>query len=521
MSFLELFTNREKRTYLIRIFIIAFVLFYNSASAMYLYSFLPKMMVDFHVAENETLSGKYAAWMASGYFFARFLSSPFWGKFIDRSGRKRGLIMILGAISTLTLLFGFAQNFWWALSIRLITGFINGLSIIGKVLTTEVCPDDMKAVSISIISTLWSLGMTVGPFFGSFFYEWIPDWPYLASAIAVSLLGYTLMFLSWIYLEETLDENKSKTKDSKPAIALQEKGNFKYATLKEDEEEQEEEEKSSETLDQSESTQTPDKTLEAETEDSKDVKKDSTVVIIQTDQQEFASMNRVQQFFYLLKIPNVIPLIFIFSINTFYAAVYGELIPFWAAARYEDGGLEFTVGDISQIFIYLTAPQLLIQIFLYPYLQKKKGDFWVLSVGHIMHIVLFLCIPYAHWIPQNNIGSIKLYLVFWMFVRNLGSFMNFSALQRYTNDSITPQRRGQINGFQIACSSLFQTTGPILGAFVLSWSMEVQRPYPFNYHFVFLVMILITLITLYVIYRRLDFVDKERKKLRGEGGITA
>ena len=512
MSFFEIFTNKEKRTYLIRIFIIAFVLFYNSASAMYLYSFLPKMMVDFNVAENETLSGKYAAWMASGYFFARFLSSPFWGKFIDKSGRKRGLIMVLGAISTLTLLFGFAQNFWWALSIRLITGFINGLSIIGKVLTTEVCPDDMKAVSISIISTLWSLGMTVGPFFGSFFYEWIPGWPYLASAIAVSLFGFTLMILSWIYLEETLDEKKTVApKDPKAPVPLQDKGNFKYATLKEDEEE----EKEADSLDKSEHT--VDKTLEIESEGST---KDTTIVEVQTEQKDFASMNRIEQFFYLLKIPNVIPLIFIFSINTFYAAVYGELIPFWAAARYEDGGLAFSVKDISQIFVWLTAPQLLIQIFLYPFLQKRKGDFWVLSVGHFMHIILFLCIPYAHWFPKENMGSIKAYLVFWMFVRNLGSFMNFSALQRYTNDSITPQRRGQINGFQIACSSLFQTTGPILGAFVLSWSMQVVRPYPFNYHFVFLVMVLITLITLYVIYK-LDFVDKERKKLRGENGITA
>jgi len=514
MGLLEFFTDSTKRRYTIKIFIVAFVLFYNSASAMYLYSFLPYMMVDFGVAKNETLSGKYAAWMAAGYFFARFLSSPFWGGFIDRQGRKKGLIIVLTTVSTLTLLFGLAQNYWWALCIRLLTGFINGLSIIGKVLTTEVCPEEMKAWSISVISTLWSLGMTVGPFFGSFFYGWIPDWPYLASAIAVALFGYILVLLSWIYLDETLDEDQKKPKPN--VVPMKE---VSYKSLKEEEETTHEHEDSE---DQS-NKNIKEKDGKSTTEENEEENTEKEIVITkirQTSTQEFASMNRWQQFKYLLNIPNVIPLIFVFSINTFYAAVYGELIPFWGAAKRVDGGLDFTNADISQLFVYLTGPQLFIQLFLYPFLQKLKGDFWLLTMGHWMHIPVFILIPYAHLFPENGVFLIKCYLVFWMFIRNLGSFMNFSALQRYTNDTISPERRGQINGFQIAFSSLLQTCGPLLGGYVLSWSMETSRPYPFNYHFVFLIMVVITLITLYVIYN-LDFVDKERKRLRGEGGLTS
>jgi len=125
---------------------------------------------------------------------------------------------------------------------------------------------------------------------------------------------------------------------------------------------------------------------------------------------------------------NVPKLIGIFSINTFYAAVIGELIPFWVAAQYEDGGLGFNYEDVAQVFLYLTPPQIIVQIFLYPYLKKRKGDFWLVSRGHWFHIPMFFFIPYAHWFPKEAILLMKLWLVFWMFVRNLASAMNFASI---------------------------------------------------------------------------------------------
>ena len=83
--------------------------------------------------------------------------------------------MVLFCVSTLTLVFGFVTDYWVALAIRVITGTTNGLSIIGKVLTTEGLPEDLKVWSISIISSIWSLGMTCGPFIGSMFYMTIPS----------------------------------------------------------------------------------------------------------------------------------------------------------------------------------------------------------------------------------------------------------------------------------------------------------------------------------------------------------
>mmetsp|Transcript_24469 Transcript_24469/g.21647 ORF Transcript_24469/g.21647 Transcript_24469/m.21647 type:complete len:244 (+) Transcript_24469:75-806(+) len=203
-------TKQETRAITIRIVLLAFILFFNSTSTTYLYSFLPDMMVDFGLVESKSDSGKYASWLASGFFFGRFISASFWGIFIDKYGRKAGLLTILASVSFLTLLFGFSTSFTMALIIRTITGLFNGLSIVGKTLSTEICPPDLKPWSISVTNTIWALGMTVGPGIGSLFFRVIDGYPYLMSATVVCLLGCLMCFLSYVFMEETLTETKKK-----------------------------------------------------------------------------------------------------------------------------------------------------------------------------------------------------------------------------------------------------------------------------------------------------------------------
>jgi MFS family permease len=464
--------NQENRRAFVRIFIVAFCLFLNSASSMYIYSFLPFMMVDFGMTESTTHSGKYASWMASGYFFARFITSSLWGAAIDKYGRKKGLLACLISVTFLSILFGFSQNYWTAFGIRILTGLLNGLSVIGKVLTTEVCSEELKPWAISIISTIWSLGMTTGPFIGTVFYGWIEGWPYLSSSLAVAILGLTLTILTFIYIEETLILKPTK-----------------YELVEKSDEE----------------------------ENRRDIELNTISEIPETKPKPIAfdKLSKIDQIKRLFLLPNVTKLIFIFGINTFYAATLGELIPFWAAAEYQDGGLSFNYKDISDIFIYLAFPQLFIQLFLYPFIQKKKGDFWLLSNGHWAHLPMYILLPLAHRLPQTQTGYMKLWIIFFMFIRNFASFLNFSSLQRFTNDTISAEKRGKINGFQVTFSSLLQSLGPFIGGWVLAWSMEPGHFFPFDYHFVFYLMFGITLYTLHVVYN-LEFHDKERKKIKGE-----
>jgi MFS family permease len=469
-------TRNERLLIMTRIVLLSFILFYNTITTTYLYSFLPEMMVALGMAETISDSGGYAAWLASAFFIGRFLSATYWGYFIDNYGRKRGLLLIMGSISTLSLLFGFSNSFYYALLIRFLTGLCNGLSIVGKTLSTEVCPDDFKAWSISVTNTIWALGGTVGPSIGAIFYKYSSNWPYLTSSVVVATIGYILTALSYTFFEETLPSMATTT-------AVKSKPDHEFQKLSNDAEQDIE-------------TESP-----------------SSPPIVQPP--SFTALPKTEQLKFILDIPNISTLMSIFCMNTFFAALLGELIPFWVAAKYEDGGLDFNYKDISKVYFYLTIPQLILQVFLYPIIQKSMGDFWLLSVGHIIHIPMFFFLPFAHTFGTGSIWMQTGWIVFWLFVRNFASFMNFAALQRFTNDAITAEKRGKMNGFQITFSSCLQISAPFFGGWVLSWSLKPYRIYPFDYHFVFYLMCLVTCIALSLIYK-LKFLDSARLKLRGE-----
>jgi MFS family permease len=474
----------ETRLITIRILILAFILCFNSITTAYIDTLLPDMMTLFNVTSNKSEAGKAASGIFTLFFVGRFISASFWGTFIDKHGRKTGVIIALVSLTICTFLFGLSSNLYYALFIRFITGLCNGLSIIGKTLSTEICPDDMKPWSISVTNTIWSLGMTIGPIIGASTYNRIPTFPILSSSLAVCLMGCLLLVLSIVYFEETLHTTQHETKEIQTYN--------KVANRQEDE--------------------IKETTSNLELSKIGDDEDDNNNTPIPKPKATPSAME-------ILSVPNVPRIIAIFSTNTFYTSVLVGLIPFWVASRYEDGGLDFQYRDIADVFVYLTLPQLILQTLLYPMIQKRRGDFWLITRGHYAYLPLFFFLPFAHTFGKNAFTIQKIWITFWLFIRNLASFMNFAVLQRYGNDIISPQKRGRMNGIQITFSSLFQILGTFLGGWLLSWSETNNLPYPFNYHLVFLLMCLVTVVII-VVVSGLKFTDKLKTKLIGEETIS-
>jgi MFS family permease len=212
-----------------------------------------------------------------------------------------------------------------------------------------------------------------------------------------------------------------------------------------------------------------------------------------------------------MRIPNVLYLISIFSFNTFSAAVLGGLIPFWVAAKFSQGGLDFNYKDIGDLSLYLTVPQITLQIILYPYIQKKRGDYWLLRCGHLLYIPIFGFLPFAHSFSTTFLQ--KGWIILWVFIRNMASFMNFAALQKFTNDVIKPENRGKLNGVQVTFSSLGQVAGPFIGQWLLSWSLTNGMSFPLDYYLVFMIMVVLTICNLIFFIDKLSFADKAKTKL--------
>lgn len=76
--------------------------------------------------------------MAGSFALAQLTTAMLWGRFSDRSGRKRVLLIGLSGTTISCLGFGFAQNFWQALIFRMIGGALNGNVGVMRTMISEI-----------------------------------------------------------------------------------------------------------------------------------------------------------------------------------------------------------------------------------------------------------------------------------------------------------------------------------------------------------------------------------------------
>ena len=83
-------------------------------------------------------TGQKAGYLGSAYFLGSFMGALFWGWISDLIGRRP--VMLLGLCGTISmeLLFGFSQNFGWAVAARFMWGLLNGNIGVGKTYISEV-----------------------------------------------------------------------------------------------------------------------------------------------------------------------------------------------------------------------------------------------------------------------------------------------------------------------------------------------------------------------------------------------
>lgn len=82
--------------------------------------------------------GHKAGYLASSYFSGNLLGSFMWGWISDSVGRRPVLLFGVAATISCELLFGFSQNFTWAIIARLFWGLLNGNIGVAKTYISEV-----------------------------------------------------------------------------------------------------------------------------------------------------------------------------------------------------------------------------------------------------------------------------------------------------------------------------------------------------------------------------------------------
>ncbi|KAI8749281.1 peptide/nitrate transporter [Biomphalaria glabrata] len=194
---------------------LVFIALFSSASTLtFLFPFLPEMILTFGYKENE--KGTYAGIIASAVFAGRVVGSVFWGWLADRQGRKIVLLITIGLNGLFAGLFGFADNIYSAVVFRFMCGVVNGTVGTAKTILYDISDNSNQALSMSMLSISWGMGLIVGPTVGGLLASPVKKWPhvfdqeglfgqfpYLLSSIFPFVTCAIIFFVIYFYFDET------------------------------------------------------------------------------------------------------------------------------------------------------------------------------------------------------------------------------------------------------------------------------------------------------------------------------
>ncbi|KAG5984349.1 hypothetical protein E4U55_005127 [Claviceps digitariae] len=202
--------------------ILAVARFAEPIATTSVYPYLPQMVRDLGVEENEV--AKWAG-VTSAVFslFQSFAAVP-WGKFADRWGRKPSLIIGLLCTMVCFIVWGMSTSLPMAVTVRAIQGASNGNVGIIRTMVAELVPEkELQPRAFSIMPLVWSMGSVVGPAFGGFFADPVRQFPGLFEGVwffekfpyALPNFIATFFFLisltsAVFFLEETLASKRNQ-----------------------------------------------------------------------------------------------------------------------------------------------------------------------------------------------------------------------------------------------------------------------------------------------------------------------
>lgn len=139
-------------------------------------------------------------WLMAAFSMAQLLSSPLWGRFSDRYGRRPALLVGLSASALAYVVFGLANALWMLFLSRLVQGAGGGTTGVVHAYVADTMKPADRARALGWLSAATSAGVAIGPTLGSWFNYWLgPSAPGFAAA-GLCLIN---VFFAWRWLPES------------------------------------------------------------------------------------------------------------------------------------------------------------------------------------------------------------------------------------------------------------------------------------------------------------------------------
>ena len=168
--------------------------------------------------------------IASAFTVAQLLSSPMWGRFSDKFGRRPALLIALSAAGIAYLVFGFAESLWLLFLSRIVQGAGGGTVGVIQAYVADTTEPEHRARNLGWLSAATNLGVALGPVVGAFAVvlgtkDLVPGSGELRMGqaapgiVAAMLCGITILF-AWKYLKESKTQHHLESERRRPREAV-------------------------------------------------------------------------------------------------------------------------------------------------------------------------------------------------------------------------------------------------------------------------------------------------------------
>ena len=443
------------------------------------------MVRDFLSKKGEELSeeevGFLTGVLGATFCLAQTLTSFLLGKLSDRVGRKP--IIVLGNVScaVFVVLFGLSGNFVQACVVRLCMGATNGIIGAEKAVIGEGLPRKDQSEAIGYISMTWGLGTLVGPMIGGllahpcgFVVEndagedgmmcedgsLLAKKPFFLPCLVASLLSVVAVFMTVVFLEETLpskqkagyhhvpvQEDPETGKDGRVAAMYKKNSDlFRYSN----------EVELSGTI---KSHPTDDLSCTGEEPDEEDC------CVVDPGQSILENAHLGTPWY---KQRSVQLSLTGYALIAFCYIILDELVPIFASAPLSEGGLAFSPSKLSGPLSFGGIVLIVWMLVGYKWMSKKYGTIRTCIYG------LYMTLPMAMMFPLSSVGVLNAEVMLWTAVtcKYIAGTNAFTACIVLVNLAAPKESLGEVNGLGQTLASGVRALGPFLGG--VMWASSIR-----------------------------------------------
>jgi MFS family permease len=174
--------------------------------------YLPVVLKDLQSASTISELDAIRGYINAIFIFGWALGGFVWGVTSDKIGRKKAFVISVLFYGTFTILTGFANNWWFVVICRFLSGFgVGGVAVVNFTLLSEVWPNRSKAIYMGILSVAFPIGIFSAGLINYLISSWREGFLIGIIPVIISLTGIWFIRESEKWLSNKHSEANSKS----------------------------------------------------------------------------------------------------------------------------------------------------------------------------------------------------------------------------------------------------------------------------------------------------------------------